>query len=410
MITAAAMLFGAAAVMPASAEGEPVVPDKVLETGDYEVVVDGKIDEGYLQSYSIKHVWPEDPSDYWMSGIFGTEDYEYIDAEGNPVKEVYGAEGSNFREYDWENGIEATSHFLWNAEYNLLYVAVEVLDSSVTGMDDEHYAMAVETGVNDEGPWLTDGITVCMKYGNDRDGYLSFLARADALGHAAYLSLGSTNGFVEWNRWANGHEENKEEGLCEVDYIYNEGGSEKIGYVVEMAFPVSPNVQESLMQDGGEFVYGITVCDVPLDFHYGLDWGKLADNIYAEGFNINDFVLFNDVNTVDNGPKYEVVLSADTVTVEDTSDTADTGDTSDTSDTGDGSDTGDSSDVPGPVIVGDINGDNSVDARDLSYLMKLLADDKGIDDPECANADVNDDGNINAIDLTVLMKLIADAE
>lgn len=50
MITAAAMLFGAAAVMPASAEGEPVVPDKVLETGDYEVVVDGKIDEGYLQS------------------------------------------------------------------------------------------------------------------------------------------------------------------------------------------------------------------------------------------------------------------------------------------------------------------------------------------------------------------------
>ena len=42
--------------------------------------------------------------------------------------------------------------------------------------------------------------------------------------------------------------------------------------------------------------------------------------------------------------------------------------------------------------------------------MKLLADDKGIDDPECANADVNGDGNINAIDLTVLMKLIADAE
>ena len=102
------------------------------------------------------------------------------------------------------------------------------------------------------------GITVCMKYGNDRDGYLSFLARADALGHAAYLSMGSTNGFVEWNRWANGHEENKEEGLCEVDYIYNEDGSEKIGYVVEMAFPVSPNVQESLMQDGGKFVYGIT--------------------------------------------------------------------------------------------------------------------------------------------------------
>lgn len=44
LITAAAMLFGAAAVIPANADGEETVPDKVLDCGDYEVEVDGVID------------------------------------------------------------------------------------------------------------------------------------------------------------------------------------------------------------------------------------------------------------------------------------------------------------------------------------------------------------------------------
>lgn len=42
--------------------------------------------------------------------------------------------------------------------------------------------------------------------------------------------------------------------------------------------------------------------------------------------------------------------------------------------------------------------------------MKLIADGKGIDDPECANADVTEDGEIDARDLVRLMKLIATAE
>lgn len=59
---------------------------------------------------------------------------------------------------------------------------------------------------------------------------------------------------------------------------------------------------------------------------------------------------------------------------------------------------------------GDVNGDNSLDARDLSRLMRLIADDKRFDDPECINADVNGDGTVNAKDIIRLMKLIAESE
>ena len=51
-----------------------------------------------------------------------------------------------------------------------------------------------------------------------------------------------------------------------------------------------------------------------------------------------------------------------------------------------------------------------MDARDLSRLMRLIADDKGFDDPECINADVNGDGSVNAKDIARLMKLIAESE
>ena len=59
------MLFGAAAVIPANADGEETVPDKVLDCGDYEVEVDGVIDvnlkfcslydvEGYTVERALK--------------------------------------------------------------------------------------------------------------------------------------------------------------------------------------------------------------------------------------------------------------------------------------------------------------------------------------------------------------------
>lgn len=67
LITAAAMLFGAAAVIPANADGEETVPDKVLDCGDYEVEVDGVIDDVYHQSYSIKHEWADS---HWCGGKY----------------------------------------------------------------------------------------------------------------------------------------------------------------------------------------------------------------------------------------------------------------------------------------------------------------------------------------------------
>ncbi len=55
--------------------------------------------------------------------------------------------------------------------------------------------------------------------------------------------------------------------------------------------------------------------------------------------------------------------------------------------------------------IGDVNGDGSVDARDLSALMKLLAD-----EVDNAAGDINGDGSIDARDLSALMKLLAEQE
>lgn len=57
------------------------------------------------------------------------------------------------------------------------------------------------------------------------------------------------------------------------------------------------------------------------------------------------------------------------------------------------------------TTLGDVNGDGSVDARDLSALMKLLADDS-----EDTVGDINGDGSVDARDLSALMKLLAEQE
>ena len=56
-------------------------------------------------------------------------------------------------------------------------------------------------------------------------------------------------------------------------------------------------------------------------------------------------------------------------------------------------------------IIGDVNGDGEADARDLSALMKILAEDSG----DLAG-DVNGDGSVDARDLSALMKILAEQE
>ena len=93
------MLFGAAAVIPANADGEETVPDKVLDCGDYEVEVDGVIDDVYHQSYSIKHEWADS---HWCGGKY---DADYLSDAG--YEAYYKPNGLEFEytPYDYENGI-----------------------------------------------------------------------------------------------------------------------------------------------------------------------------------------------------------------------------------------------------------------------------------------------------------------
>ena len=59
-------------------------------------------------------------------------------------------------------------------------------------------------------------------------------------------------------------------------------------------------------------------------------------------------------------------------------------------------------------IAGDINGDGKVNGKDLTRLMKRLADENT--EAVSAALDVNGDGSINALDINILMRYIAGAD
>ena len=221
------MLFGAAAVIPANADGEETVPDKVLDCGDYEVEVDGVIDDVYHQSYSIKHEWADS---HWCGGKY---DADYLSDAG--YEAYYKPNGLEFEytPYDYENGIEATSYFLWSKNYNYLYVAVEVTDHSIGGLDDEHYERAVAEFDTNGRPWIMDDIFAYFNF-ETKDIQASHQILVDALGH--FGSVEGTSPFVDWESFGSDyrHEKNAEDGLWAVDYIYGdaEDRTKKTGYVV----------------------------------------------------------------------------------------------------------------------------------------------------------------------------------
>ncbi|MCD8198398.1 MAG: dockerin type I repeat-containing protein [Lachnospiraceae bacterium] len=91
----------------------------------------------------------------------------------------------------------------------------------------------------------------------------------------------------------------------------------------------------------------------------------------------------------------------------DDDDDGDTGDTGDTEDTG-GTDTGgDSSGGTDATTLGDLNGDDEVDAGDLTILARHVGKVETIEDEAyLANADVTGDGDVDASDLTKLAQYV----
>ena len=389
VIMAAAMLASSAVAFSSFADGaegtggeEKTYSDYVLNCGDEKPVIDGEIDDGYYQSYRIKHEFnqtysPEENGEHklWPSGRYEARD----PIEGSDdTKLNYAKTAELVAQYINNDPAEATSYFLWSGNY--LYVAIEVKDSSIGMITDEKYEMALAKGIDDAGLWLVDDVMPYFTWPGDGMNS-TFRAIVDAGAHCGYVD---GDVWVGWNRWSrdekgaaktNGHYANEEDGLWAV-HITDEG------YNVEMAFPVDPSIVNTIFCDYddnngnpiGMLKYSLSLCDVPEDFEYGLDQGELANGKKVEGFQSNDFIVLNDFGAW-NAPKNIIKFSTEQIKTED------------------------------PTIPGDINGDQVVDTKDLVRLMKYLAaSGEGV---EAVNPDINGDGTVDTIDLVRLMKMIA---
>ena len=375
VLMAAAMLASSTVAFGVNAEdGEETYSSKVLNCGEYVPAIDGVIDEAYYQSFRVVHEFKH-----------GYNDEGKADCWANGKMEEIGMDA-----YFADNPCQATSYFLWDDD-GYFYVAIEVKDDDVTGITDEKYELALETGTNDEGLWLIDSVQpkFCWPAEN-----IDFSARVDAAGHCGYVTL---TPWVLWNRWSrnakdeaqyNGHGQNEEDNLWAVQQTED-------GYVVEMAFPVMTAIKDTILceydeaADIGYIKYGLLVADTPEGFKYGLDQGKYADGIEVEGFQSDDFILMNDFGTY-NEAKIEVKFTTETVQLSDPEPDPE----------------------PKPEFeIGDVNMDGSLDTKDLIRLMKYIAagatEDCGV---EAYEPDVTGDGNVNTVDLIRLMKMIAAAD
>ena len=275
------------------------IPSNAAVNGEgvlkYTPVIDGKIDAAYMQSANITHDFPTErnSSNYWGSGKFEFTDREK-DEKGDPLPDSVG----HVTAYGWD--IQATSYFLWDDEN--LYVAVRIVDDDVTGVSDAKYNEAVED-YEDYGLWLTDAIAPCLTYRG-----MNCTLRVEALGRfgTAYDSV-DTNNWIEWATWHN-QQPNKDNGLYAVSYTND-------GYIVEMKLPVNETTRNKLMKDGGVFNYGLSVCDIPTNFKYGIDPAHKDEGVIEENFNSEDFMVWNDL-AMYGGGKYKLKLSDKAPTVD----------------------------------------------------------------------------------------------
>ena len=388
VIMAAAMLTSSAVAFSSfadDAEGtggeEQTYSDYVLNCEGSTPEIDGVIDEAYYQSFRIKHEFnraysAEESGEHrvWPSGRYEARD----PIEGSDdTKLNYAKTAELVAQYFNNDPAEATSYFLW--EDGHLYVAVEVKDKSISDITDDKYKMALDVGINDAGLYLIDGVMPKFTWPVQN---ITFSAFVDAGARCGYVN---ENPWVLWNKWSrdekgdakyNGHLANEEDGLWAVKLTDD-------GYVVEMDFPLPEIIASNLLRDYGEedgdsvglFQYGMCLIDVPEDFNYAEDQGKLQDGIHEEGFQSGDFMVLNDFGDY-NSASTDVKFSTQKVKASEPE-----------------------------IIVGDVNNDGSVDTADLVRLMKYIAaDGEGI---EAINTDINGDGETNSADLIRLMKIIA---
>ena len=432
---------------------EPVIPPTPVRFGT--PTLDGVIDDAYFDSASlntkalaiegmVKTEWPADPDSATKNALIeaGIISSEFV--EGDTLL----ADG----DYSIPEISYAEIYFLWDND--ALYVCSKIYDNDIMAIDADTTA-----AIGTDWPWLIDGIRHDIL--PDENIYAPMNIAGIASGTAIWDH--SANGWSTLGNFANSDAAKR---LEDAENIAATVNTDEGYYIVEMRIPISDKafgidgadgpLNEYLLKDGMTFGYNFRLTDSDGAWQTAVQAKKQI--VYA-GTETSVFTLSSEVASTDHvwADDYTVdteatctakgsesihctvcgAIKEDSVReipmTEHSWDEEYTVDKEATC-----TETGSESihcSVCGAIkedsvreiekiphnfvdgictvcgeeeqltTLGDVNGDGSVDARDLSALMKLLADDS-----EDTVGDINGDGSVDARDLSALMKLLAEQE
>lgn len=432
---------------------EPVIPPTPVRFGT--PTLDGVIDDAYFDSASlntkalaiegmVKTEWPADPDSATKNALIeaGIISSEFV--EGDTLL----ADG----DYSIPEISYAEIYFLWDND--ALYVCSKIYDNDIMAIDADTTA-----AIGTDWPWLIDGIRHDIL--PDENIYAPMNIAGIASGTAIWDH--SANGWSTLGNFANSDAAKR---LEDAENIAATVNTDEGYYIVEMRVPISDKafgidgadgpLNEYLLKDGMTFGYNFRLTDSDGAWQTAV---QAKNQIVYAGTETSVFTLSSEVASTDHvwADDYTVdteatctakgsesihctvcgAIKEDSVreipmtehswneeyTVDKEATCTETGSESIHCSVC-GAIKEDSireiEKIPHNFVdgictvcgeeeqsttLGDVNGDGSVDARDLSALMKLLADDS-----EDTVGDINGDGSVDARDLSALMKLLAEQE
>lgn len=432
---------------------EPVIPPTPVRFGT--PTLDGVIDDAYFDSASlntkalaiegmVKTEWPADPDSATKNALIeaGIISSEFV--EGDTLL----ADG----DYSIPEISYAEIYFLWDND--ALYVCSKIYDNDIMAIDADTTA-----AIGTDWPWLIDGIRHDIL--PDENIYAPMNIAGIASGTAIWDH--SANGWSTLGNFANSDAAKR---LEDAENIAATVNTDEGYYIVEMRVPISDKafgidgadgpLNEYLLKDGMTFGYNFRLTDSDGAWQTAV---QAKNQIVYAGTETSVFTLSSEVASTDHvwADDYTIdtpatctavgsesihctvcgAIKEDSVreipmtehswneeyTVDKEATCTETGSESIHCSVC-GAIKEDSireiEKIPHNFVdgictvcgeeeqsttLGDVNGDGSVDARDLSALMKLLADDS-----EDTVGDINGDGSVDARDLSALMKLLAEQE
>lgn len=390
---------------------EPVIPPTPVRFGT--PTLDGVIDDAYFDSASlntkalaiegmVKTEWPADPDSATKNALIeaGIISSEFV--EGDTLL----ADG----DYSIPEISYAEIYFLWDND--ALYVCSKIYDNDIMAIDADTTA-----AIGTDWPWLIDGIRHDIL--PDENIYYAPMNIAGIASGTAIWDH-SANGWSTLGNFANSDAAKR---LEDAENIAATVNTDEGYYIVEMRVPISDKafgidgadgpLNEYLLKDGMTFGYNFRLTDSDGAWQTAV---QAKNQIVYAGTETSVFTLSSEVASTDHvwADDYTVDTEA-TCTAKGSESIHCTHCDAIKEDSVREIDMIPHNFVDGICTVcgeeeqsttlGDVNGDGSVDARDLSALMKLLADDS-----EDTVGDINGDGSVDARDLSALMKLLAEQE